>query len=167
MCTLISVVKCIFNSIFNYQLEPNVQLVIQQFIEQPTRAQCTSCYSAVYLITSQSMPAVYSAVCSIASQSTMYSWLICSILNYQPENNLQQVIQQYAQLPTRALFSSGYSADFELPYRVQCTVGYSAVCSITSQSSMYSWLFSSIFNEMPEPNAQRVIQQYVQVTARP
>ena len=31
---------------------------------------------------------------------------------------------------------------------------------------MYSWLFSSIFNYKPEPNAQLVIQQYIQLQAR-
>ena len=147
----------LLSSMFNYQLEPNVQLVIKQYVQLSARAQCTTGYSPV---------------CSITSQSPMYNWLFSSmfnkqpepniqlvfssILNYQPEPNVLLVIQQYVQLPARAHFSSGYSADFELPDRAQCTAGFSAVYATKSQNPLHSGLFSSMFNCRPEPNVQLV-----------
>ena len=88
----------LFNSILNFQPVPNVQLVIQQYIELPAYSQL----------------AVYSAVYSISSQVCMYSWLFNSVLNNQPVPNVQLVIQQYIghswlymqlyiQLPARSL----------------------------------------------------------------
>ena len=179
----------LFSSMFNYQSEPNVQLLIKQYIVLPARAQssaayldaysniscsniyfyiqqcvqlparalCTASFTALCLITNQSQLYSWST-----SQSTMFSWLFSSIINYQPgpifiwlfssifnyqpEPNVQLVIHQYVQLPARA----------------QSTAGYSAVCSISSQNPMYSWLFSSIFNYLTEPNVQLVIQQFIQ-----
>ena len=77
----------------------------------------------------------------------MSSWLFNSILNYQPESNLQLIIQQYSQLPAVQLVIQQY---IELPTRAQCTSGYSAVYSITSQIRIHSLLFNSILNYQPD-----------------
>ena len=117
MCSLL------FSSILNYQPEPNVQLLIQKYIQLP----------AVY-----PTPAVYTAVFSTTSQIRMYSWLFSSLLNYQPEPNVQLVIQLYIHLS--AVYSQPvvYQQYVLLPARAQLTAGYSALGLITNQSRVYS-----------------------------
>ena len=93
----------------------------------------------------------------------MYIWLFSSILYYelyirswqyiqrgifnnQPDPKVQMVIQLYIEL--------------HVPPSDQCTAGYSAVYSTTSQIRMYSCLFKSVLKYQPKPNVQLVIQQY-------
>ena len=63
-----------------------------------------------YLSAVYSPPAEYSEVFSTTSQRQMNSWLFSIILNYQQEPNVQLLIQQYIQLPTRAQPTASYSA---------------------------------------------------------
>ena len=83
---------------------PNVQLVIQQYIELPA---------------GDSQLAVYSAEYSITSQVRLYSWEFNSILNHQPVLYVQLVIQQYIELPAGYSQLAVYSAVSSITSQIQ------------------------------------------------
>ena len=148
----------LFSSILNYQLYIRrqqyivsrqyiySQQYIQQYIQLQARAEYTTHYSALLYTTSQSQ------MCSLLFSSKFY---------FQLYIRHQQSIQQYVQLPAEANCTTGYSAVHKLPTVYSPPAVYSAVCPITSQGRMNSWILSRIFNYQTELNLQLVIQQQV------
>ena len=128
----------LLSSTLNYQPYPNVQLLIQQYIQLPAVYSHPAVYSAVYSITSQSQihielrtraqcTAGYSTICETTSCIFAARSSFSSIFNSQQESNVQRDIQQ----------------DIELPARALCTAGCSAVHFTASY--MYIWL---LYNQL-------------------